>query len=766
MKNSKKNIISYVLAFSLPIIIFVFSAIIIGIYPFGNMSVLCNDADSQFAAFYSYFRTVITGPNDFFYTFSKNLGGDFLSFCTYYLQNPFLLILVPFSTKNIPLGMFIMYTVQIGLMGLTASIFFKENPGKLIFSTSYALMGMVFAYFSLSIYFCSFILLPLIMLGIKKIINNFRDFYLYVVTLTLAIFCNYYLSYMICIFSALFFIYEITLANNYKIKENIKSILESFISFAVASIVSVIINLITIIPTIKALSGYKDAPSSLKMSINKCYPLKGLIRQFLPGAFRGNLGNDSLPYIYVGIIPVIFIAIYLFNKKVSIKGKISSIIFLSFMLICTYINVLDVVWHGFNEPEGFAHRFAFLISFLILYIGSKGYVDEPFNKKPVFIGLLAICCLDLCLNTVISLKSSGLTEYSEFSGYVERVEPLIDEIKNRDNSLYRLEKDFDYSMNDAMLLNYKGLSHYSSCEDDSVRKYIAKMGLRAHERYAFYNQGATVFTDCFLGVKYFISRFDTNIKGYADFSVNDDEDAYAFKNDMALPLAFVVNTDAKDVELSDKYLFDNQNKLIKCFDYSEDIYTPAKFTMNPVNLSVDGDTYTKIDENEDAYLEYEITMSGDNNLYLYLTAPEIQGARILINDFDSDNYFSDIRWNIKPLGAFKTGEDVNIRVLLTGDSLIVNDSFFYEENLNDIAKWHDTAMSLGTVNLVEIKSSHLTGDASIKKEGYIAFSIPYDDSWKCIVDGQIIKPERILDGLLGIPISKGNHRFEIKYSPW
>lgn len=766
MKNSKKNIISYVLAFILPIIIFAFSAIIIGIYPFGNMSVLCNDADSQFAAFYSYFRTVITGPNDFFYTFSKNLGGDFLSFCSYYLQNPFLLILVPFSTMNIPLGMFIMYTVQIGLMGLTASIFFKENPGKLIFSTSYALMGMVFAYFSLSIYFCSFILLPLIMLGIKKIINNFRDFYLYVVTLTLAIFCNYYLSYMICIFSALFFIYEITLANNYKIKEDIKSILESFISFAVASIVSVIINLITIIPTIKALSGYKDAPSSLKMSINKCYPLKGLIRQFLPGAFRGNLGNDSLPYIYVGIIPVIFIAIYLFNKKISIKEKISSIIFLSFMLICTYINVLDVVWHGFNEPEGFAHRFAFLISFLILYIGSKGYVDEPFNKKPVFISLLVICCLDLCLNTVISLKSSGLTEYSEFSGYVERVEPLIDEIKNRDNSLYRIEKDFDYSMNDAMLLNYKGLSHYSSCEDDSVRKYIAKMGLRAHERYAFYNQGATVFTDCFLGVKYFISRFDTNIKGYSDFAVNNEEDAYVFKNDMALPLAFVVNADAKDVELSDKYLFDNQNNLIKCFDYSEDIYTPAKFTMNPVNLSVDGDTYTKIDENEDAYLEYEITMSGDNNLYLYLTAPEIQGARILINDFDSDNYFSDIRWNIKPLGAFKTGEDVNIKVLLTGDSLIVNDSFFYEENLNDIAKWHDTAMSLGTVNLVEIKSSHLTGDASVKKEGYIAFSIPYDDSWKCTVDGQIIKPERILDGLLGIPISKGNHKFEIKYSPW
>ena len=759
MKNSKYNIISYVLAFCLPIFIFAFAAIIIGIYPFGNMSILCNDSDSQFVAFYSYFRTVITGPNDFFYTFSKNLGGDFLSFCSYYLQNPFLLILVPFSTKNIPLGMFIMYTLQIGLMGLTASIFFKENSGRLIFSTSYALMGMVFAYFSLSIYFCSFILLPLIMLGIKKIINNFRDFCLYVVTLSLAIFCNYYLGYMICIFSALFFIYEITLSNNFKIKENI-------ISFAIASIVSVVINLITIIPTIKALSGYKDAPSSLEMSINKCYPLTGLLRQFLPGAFRGNLGNDALPYIYVGIIPVVFIAIYLFNKRISVKEKISSIIFLSFMIICTYINVLDVVWHGFNEPEGFAHRFAFLISFLLLYIGSKGFIEEAFSKKPVLISLITVCCLDLCLNTVISLKSSGLTEYSDFSDYVERVEPLIDEIKNSDNSLYRIEKDFDYSMNDAMLFNYKGLSHYSSCEDDAVRKYIAKMGLRAHNRYAFYNQGATVFTDCFLGVKYFISRFDTNIKGYSDFAVNNNEDAYAFKNDMALPPAFMVNLDAKDTKLSDKYLFDNQNKLIKCFDYEDDIYSPARFTLNTVNLSVDGDTYTKIDKNEDAYLEYIITMSGDNNLYLYLTAPEIQGARILINDFDSDNYFSDIRWNIKPLGSFKAGEDVNIKVLLTGDSLIVNDSFFYEENLNDIKKWHDTALSLGSVNLEEIKSSHLIGDAVTKKEGYIAFSIPYDNSWKCIVDGQTVKPEKILDGLLGIPVSKGDHKLEIKYSPW
>ena len=96
------------------------------------------------------------------------------------------------------------------------------------------------------------------------------------------------------------------------------------------------------------------------------------------------------------------------------------------------------------------------------------------------------------------------------------VNNIIEEIKNAEgkNSLYRIEKDIMYTMVDPMAFDYAGLSHNSSCEKAKVKDFMSKMGFRNQGIWAFYNQGSTAFADSFLGVKYFISRFDSTDKPF------------------------------------------------------------------------------------------------------------------------------------------------------------------------------------------------------------------------------------------------------------
>ena len=77
-----------------------------------------------------------------------------------------------------------------------------------MFSLCYAFMAYNINFQINIMWIDGIILLPLVMLGIDKLINE-NKYKLYIITLFITIFSNYYIGYMICIFSVLYFIYKI-----------------------------------------------------------------------------------------------------------------------------------------------------------------------------------------------------------------------------------------------------------------------------------------------------------------------------------------------------------------------------------------------------------------------------------------------------------------------------------------------------------------------------------------------------------------------------
>lgn len=297
---------TYILSFMIPIVLMTVISLLLEMYPFGERTVLISDMNKQFNDYFAYFKTIITGENNLIYTFSKNLGGDMIGFSAYYLQNPFLLLLLIFPNEILPLGIWIMIILQIACCSLSFCHYLiqtnQQSFDVIIFSLAYAFMGYIFAYITLPIYFCNIIMLPLVMLGIHKIVKNNKDRWLYIVTLAISILLNYYIGYMLCIFSVLFYLYLLLVSTEgfQTIKDTIKRI----VSFLISSIIGVLLTVFDIIPIVFSLKGQKEMPTGSILAPYRNFRMIDVFSKLYSNMYDGNTSNNNLPFIYVGIVAV------------------------------------------------------------------------------------------------------------------------------------------------------------------------------------------------------------------------------------------------------------------------------------------------------------------------------------------------------------------------------------------------------------------------------------------------------------------------------
>ena len=129
-----------------------------------------------------------------------------LSTYAYYASSPFNLLLV-FFRNNLILGMEVITLLKVLLISicfcqLLNSFDSDHAIEKGIFSTAYAFIGYVVFYVWNLSWMDGVLLLPLMVLGLKKLLYE-RKKALYIIVIALAILSNFYIGYMLCLASGL-----------------------------------------------------------------------------------------------------------------------------------------------------------------------------------------------------------------------------------------------------------------------------------------------------------------------------------------------------------------------------------------------------------------------------------------------------------------------------------------------------------------------------------------------------------------------------------
>ena len=185
---------------------------IFGISPFGKHSVLVLDLAGQYVYFFEALWEAIRGDGSLLYSLARPLGGEFLGMVAYYLASPFSLLVLLFPKENITAAVWLILLLKTGASATTAAIYLKRHARRLptaltvALSVAYALSGFAMAYQSNTMWADAWILLPLVVLGLERLMDQ-KGFLLYTVTLTLTFITNYYMGYMVAGFCVLYFLY-------------------------------------------------------------------------------------------------------------------------------------------------------------------------------------------------------------------------------------------------------------------------------------------------------------------------------------------------------------------------------------------------------------------------------------------------------------------------------------------------------------------------------------------------------------------------------
>ena len=296
----------YILSFITPIILMVMIYALIGIYPAGNKTIVNSDMYLQYVGFLGHIKDVLKGESSLFYSFSKSLGGNTTGLFAYYMASPLNLIIGLFPKSYIAEVIAVITLIKIGLSSLTFTIYlvqsFKKKDIRVImFALCYSLMAYNINFQLNIMWLDGVVLLPLVMLGIDKLINE-NKYKLYVISLFIAIVSNYYIGYMICIFSALYFIYKLILNNKVELKK--------LVSFIAVSILSVALSAFILIPTLISLSSGKAKFRLFKELPKLMMQLDEVIAQLFIGNYSLGQTMGNYPNIYCGVIITILSILY------------------------------------------------------------------------------------------------------------------------------------------------------------------------------------------------------------------------------------------------------------------------------------------------------------------------------------------------------------------------------------------------------------------------------------------------------------------------
>ncbi|MBQ4537926.1 MAG: YfhO family protein [Lachnospiraceae bacterium] len=785
-----KESLFFGLAFLLPLVIMALIWRGVGITYGGQVTPLIYDMRAQYMPFLASLRYLFSGENSLFYSGGLALGGNYYGLWAYYLASPLSFITLLFDLTNMPDAVYVLTLLKIGLCGLTFVIFVRFGLSDkrcgmthVIFGCCYALMSYNVMYSMSVMWLDGVILFPLVLLGIEKMLQGKRGV-IYYFTILAAFVCNYYTSYMIGIYAAVYVVCRVFAF--YSKGEGIKCI-KILARFGGWSILALGTAMPVLLPALQSISMGKHAEAR---GFEQCpvgayqFTIADLVQKVLPGQYD-SIWNVGLPSVYCGSIMVILALVYFAQRKHTWKEKIGFLLMLGFLVAGFLNRYLDYALHVFQYPTAFPYRYAFLFSITVLILAWRAYEQIP--KDGDLVGLLSkiagvYLLVELFFNG--SAIINGLHQEinyvvrNAYNIHVEANLQVAESIK-AEGGFARTEMSYagEENHNHTMMYGLNGASGFVSTYHYGVNVFYNVIGAKKTGFVTDAND-LTLVGDSLLGVKYRLSSGEQldgyELKDVAEVSyMGNVMRMYLHENENALSLGYLVPSERifSGVQMTtDPYI--NQNVLLHA--------------MGVENNQVFRDVaYEELPAQEEGEWVIEFVATSEEPMYLYVSGERdpdeekfVEWARGDGDATDSEDMEgkdcadyeietadgkrtirNDIGVNIY-LGCFEEGEKVKITMNPYG--AVIQDIYLYEMDM----QLYESAMTQLKKKQLQVeyyRGGNVKGTVTAEEGEILLLTMPVDSGYRVLVDGVENTYGSVLGAFLAIPLTPGSHEIEISY---
>lgn len=367
----------YFLAFAIPVAIMYLAYSLFKVFPYGDNSVLVLDLNGQYVYYFEAIRDAFWGDESILYNWSRNLSGGYAGVIGYYLASPFTLIPILLPRTMLLGSLQIMILSKVGLASVTFSYFLQKSKGlnaiqSTVFSTLYALCAYGVIQAMNPMWLDGVYLLPLIALGVEYLIDDGRKLN-FIIPLALIFIFNFYIGYIVGIFTFLYFLFYLFSGRNESGKRlDSYDYFKIIVRFAGSVVVSVLCSAFMILSVYKALQLGKFDFTKPDFSFAVQFNPLDFFPQLLPAQYD-TVDVEGLPEIYCGMLTVVLLPLFYLNGKISLNKKIGYTSLLLVLFLCMYIRPIDMIWHGFQMPNWLPFRYSFTFSFTLLLMGAASF---------------------------------------------------------------------------------------------------------------------------------------------------------------------------------------------------------------------------------------------------------------------------------------------------------------------------------------------------------------------------------------------------------
>src|SRR5699024_9154445 len=251
---------------------------------------------------------------------------------------------------------------KVGFAGLSFWILARTYKiprwGQVALSVSYASISFITAHSEIIMWLDAFIYLPLIILGIHRVMDYKRPTLLFVSYLLLFL-SSFYMGFMIGIFSFLYFMARLfTKWSLYK---------KSIVPYGITSLLAGGASMIIVLPAVLDLRSNGEALSQITTLKTEATSYLDLIMKNMIGVYD-TTKYGSIPFVYAGLLPLVLCLFYFASRKVPLKNKFLYGSLFAILIASFYLVPLNLFWHGMHAPNMFLFRYAYLFSFLVLLL--------------------------------------------------------------------------------------------------------------------------------------------------------------------------------------------------------------------------------------------------------------------------------------------------------------------------------------------------------------------------------------------------------------
>ena len=830
------------LAFLFPVLIMALIYIAMGVFPFGNNSVLVLDLNGQYVYYFEAMRDILRGEQGILYSFERALGGEFLGIVAYYLASPFTVLVALFPEGMITESLLTILLLKCGLSGMNMCVYLhKSHPTKptneVIFSVLYALTSYAVVMQHNTMWIDCLLFFPIIMLGIESLIKEGK-YKLFTLTLAVAVFSNYYIGYMVCfgVAAYFFFYYFMCTPEERNPMGERAHFWKSLGRIALFSAIAVGLAAIIILPAYYSLGFGKTTFSNPSYDFKQKFDFLDLVTKMLPGSYD-TVRPEGLPFVYSGTLTLILLPVFFFIKQITPRVKIAYGALMGVFVFSFISSTIDIAWHGFQNPNWLNYRYSFMFCFVIIVMAYRVFehIEEinfgivlgvgaalllltlilqklEYENLPDFIAIwFTIGCIAaymiilsgcnkrwldgtvssiLCIFVLLELFCNGLASvvaldddvvYSSrdsYVNYMERWQPAADFINENDASFYRAEKTEHRKTNDNFTLNLRGLSNSTSTLNAKQIEFLRRFGYSSKSHWSKY-LGGTPIADSLLGVKYLITTENKELSplwGEAIFH-DDENDTKIYKNEYALPLGYMVSSDVLSLEYrKNEPPFDYINELVTAMlgrNTLVELFKPYR-DIEPVTDNLDlayvtgHKRYTKVDADYDGRITWSFTPVNDYEVFVYFPTEYKRDTTLKLGGEKLSEYFTNETYRIVSLGRQTVGEEISLAMELDDEKVYIANGVDYIYYLDEalFAEIMPELQSQGYY-IESFADDHFVGTVTASEDKSLFFlTIPYDEGWKVYVDGEETETVEVLDALMAVELSAGEHTIEMKYSPW